>query len=84
MNLLFYIFSSFALVSGIMVIEAKNPVYSVLFLILVFFNIQSAEDCKQKCQQCAHPGEQHTCCHCEMAVCIFHGCTRPVHTTRSG
>ena len=38
MNLLFYIFSSFALVSGIMVIEAKNPVHSVLFLILVFFN----------------------------------------------
>lgn len=38
MNLLFYIFSSFALLSGIMVIEAKNPVHSVLFLILVFFN----------------------------------------------
>lgn len=38
MNLLFYIFSSFALVSGIMVIRARNPVYSVLFLILVFFN----------------------------------------------
>ena len=38
MNLLFYIFSSFALLSGIMVIQAKNPVHSVLFLILVFFN----------------------------------------------
>lgn len=38
MNLLFYIFSSFALVSGIMVIQARNPVHSVLFLILVFFN----------------------------------------------
>ncbi len=38
MNTLFYIFSSFALVSGIMVIQARNPVYSVLFLILVFFN----------------------------------------------
>ena len=38
MNLLFYIFSSFALLSGIMVISAKNPVHSVLFLILVFFN----------------------------------------------
>ena len=38
MNTLFYLFSSFALVSGIMVIQARNPVYSVLFLILVFFN----------------------------------------------
>ena len=38
MNLLFYIFSSFALVSGVMVIQARNPVHSVLFLILVFFN----------------------------------------------
>lgn len=38
MNLLFYVFSSFALVSGIMVIQARNPVHSVLFLILVFFN----------------------------------------------
>ena len=38
MDLLFYFFSSFALISGIMVIQAKNPVHSVLFLILVFFN----------------------------------------------
>ena len=38
MNLLFYLFSSFALISGVMVIQAKNPVHSVLFLILVFFN----------------------------------------------
>lgn len=38
MNTLFYLFSSFALVSGIMVIQARNPVHSVLFLILVFFN----------------------------------------------
>jgi NADH-ubiquinone oxidoreductase chain 6 len=38
MNLLFYIFSSFALISGVMVIQARNPVHSVLFLILVFFN----------------------------------------------
>ena len=38
MNLLFYIFSSFSIVSGIMVIQARNPVHSVLFLILVFFN----------------------------------------------
>jgi|SwirhisoilCB2_FD_contig_101_1475272_length_1053_multi_2_in_0_out_0_1 NADH-ubiquinone oxidoreductase chain 6 len=38
MNLLFYLFSSFALISGIMVIQSRNPVHSVLFLILVFFN----------------------------------------------
>jgi NADH:ubiquinone oxidoreductase subunit 6 (subunit J) len=35
---LFYMFSFFAILSGIMVIRAKNPVYSVLFLILVFCN----------------------------------------------
>lgn len=40
MNLvLFYMFASFALLAGIMVIRAKNPVYSVLFLILVFCNV---------------------------------------------
>jgi len=38
MNFLFYLFSSFMLLSGIMVIQARNPVHSVLFLILVFFN----------------------------------------------
>lgn len=38
MDLLFYLFSSLALLSGIMVIQARNPVHSVLFLILVFFN----------------------------------------------
>ena len=38
MDLLFYSFSSFALISGAMVIQSKNPVHSVLFLILVFFN----------------------------------------------
>ena len=38
MNLLFYLFSTFALISGIMVIQSRNPVHSVLFLILVFFN----------------------------------------------
>lgn len=37
-SLLFYIFSSIALVSGVMVIRSKNPVHSVLFLILVFCN----------------------------------------------
>lgn len=38
MNSLFYLFSSFALISSVMVIGARNPVHSVLFLILVFFN----------------------------------------------
>ena len=38
MDFLFYLFSSFALISGVMVIQSKNPVHSVLFLILVFFN----------------------------------------------
>ena len=38
MNLLFYLFSSLALISGVMVIQSRNPVHSVLFLILVFFN----------------------------------------------
>lgn len=38
MDLLFYIFSSMTLISGVMVIQARNPVHSVLFLILVFFN----------------------------------------------
>ncbi len=38
MDFLFYFFSSLALLSGVMVIQSRNPVYSVLFLILVFFN----------------------------------------------
>jgi len=36
--LLFYIFSSIAVVSGIMVISSRNPMHSVLFLVLVFCN----------------------------------------------
>ena len=36
--LLFYIFSSIAVVSGIMVISSRNPMHSVLFLVLVFYN----------------------------------------------
>jgi NADH-ubiquinone oxidoreductase chain 6 len=36
--ILFYVFVVLALVSGAMVIRAKNPVHSVLFLILVFCN----------------------------------------------
>ena len=38
MDFLFYFFSSLALLAGIMVIQSRNPVHSVLFLILVFFN----------------------------------------------
>ena len=37
-NFLFYIFSSLALISAGLVIQVTNPVHSVLFLILVFFN----------------------------------------------
>lgn len=36
--LAFYLFASILLVSGLMVIVARNPVHSVLFLILAFFN----------------------------------------------
>lgn len=38
MNQLFALFSSLALVSACLVIQVTNPVHSVLFLILVFFN----------------------------------------------
>ncbi|MGI9492842.1 MAG: NADH-quinone oxidoreductase subunit J [Geminicoccaceae bacterium] len=34
----FYLFSFVAIASAVMVISAKNPVHSVLFLILAFFN----------------------------------------------
>ena len=36
---LFYLFSTLTILSGIMVIRSKNPVHSVLFLILVFCNV---------------------------------------------
>ncbi|HYB10122.1 MAG TPA: NADH-quinone oxidoreductase subunit J [Alphaproteobacteria bacterium] len=36
--LAFYLFSAIAVASGIMVIASRNPVHSVLFLILAFFN----------------------------------------------
>jgi len=36
--LAFYIFAGIAIASGVMVITARNPVHSVLFLILAFFN----------------------------------------------
>lgn len=35
---LFYLFASLAVVSALMVIRSENPVHSVLFLILTFFN----------------------------------------------
>src|SRR5512134_3611405 len=36
--LFFYLFASITIASGFMVIAAKNPVHSVLFLILAFVN----------------------------------------------
>jgi NADH-quinone oxidoreductase subunit J len=36
--LVFYMFAFFAVASAVMVISARNPVHSVLFLILAFFN----------------------------------------------
>jgi NADH-quinone oxidoreductase subunit J len=36
--LAFYMFAAVAVASGVMVISARNPVHSVLFLILAFFN----------------------------------------------
>ena len=36
--LAFYLFAFTAIVAGVMVISARNPVHSVLFLILAFFN----------------------------------------------
>jgi NADH-quinone oxidoreductase subunit J len=36
--LAFYLFASVAIASGVMVISSNNPVHSVLFLILAFFN----------------------------------------------
>ncbi|WP_342642189.1 NADH-quinone oxidoreductase subunit J [Rhodoligotrophos ferricapiens] len=37
-TLFFYLFSAVAIASAVMVIAARNPVHSVLFLILTFFN----------------------------------------------
>ena len=38
MNYFFYFFSTLSLSSAVMVIVVSNPVYSILFLISVFFN----------------------------------------------
>jgi NADH-quinone oxidoreductase subunit J len=37
-NMMFYILSAVMIVSGMVVITARNPVHSILFLILAFFN----------------------------------------------
>jgi NADH-quinone oxidoreductase subunit J len=37
-QLVFYLLSAVAIAAGVMVISARNPVHSVLFLILAFFN----------------------------------------------
>jgi len=39
MELLFFLFSSVILTSGLVVITARNPIHSVLFMILVFVNV---------------------------------------------
>jgi NADH-quinone oxidoreductase subunit J len=38
-TLLFYFFSILILICGILVISSKNPIHSILFLVLVFFNV---------------------------------------------
>ena len=35
---MFYVFAAFAVASGVLVVSSRNPVYSVLFLIVAFFN----------------------------------------------
>src|SRR6056300_1839594 len=37
-SLFFYLFASITCLAGLMVISSRNPVHSVLFLILAFFN----------------------------------------------
>ncbi len=37
-TVMFYLFAAVAVASGVMVVSARNPVHSVLFLILAFFN----------------------------------------------
>ncbi len=39
MELLFFLFSSLILTAGLVVITARNPIHSVLFMILVFVNV---------------------------------------------
>src|SRR5690242_21628224 len=37
-TIMFYLFAVVAVASGVMVVAARNPVHSVLFLIMAFFN----------------------------------------------
>src|SRR5207237_3356687 len=37
-TIMFYLFAAVAVASGVLVVSARNPVHSVLFLILAFFN----------------------------------------------
>jgi NADH-quinone oxidoreductase subunit J len=37
-TIVFYLFATMTVASGVMVVSARNPVHSVLFLILAFFN----------------------------------------------
>ena len=39
LEILFFALSAFAIISAIMVLISKNPIHSVLWLILVFFSI---------------------------------------------
>jgi len=39
MEFLFFLFSSILLTSSLVVITARNPIHSVLFMILVFINV---------------------------------------------
>jgi len=36
--IMFYVFAALAVASGVLVVSSRNPVYSVLFLIVAFFN----------------------------------------------
>src|SRR6267143_770724 len=36
--IMFYIFAALAVASGVLVVSSRNPVHSVLFLIVAFFN----------------------------------------------
>ena len=44
-GLAFYLFAFITVASGVMVISARNPVHSVLFLILAFFNSGRRSSC---------------------------------------
>jgi NADH-quinone oxidoreductase subunit J len=41
----FYLFSVHRVASAVMVIASRNPVHSVLFLILTFFNAPACSSC---------------------------------------